>query len=536
MVRIIFFILLLSNNGLAQQPVPSTPDKLYGQLFIDVQLQQVFRDSKTFVDCVPLVSPADIMKRYEQEKNNARFDLKKFVLKYFWLPQQPKHYTSSTKNVRQHINNLWQVLKRSADAPVKGSSLLALPNAYIVPGGRFREIYYWDSYFTMLGLKESKEYGMMENMVNNFAYLINIYGHIPNGNRTYYVSRSQPPFFSMMVELLASVKGKGVYKKYADALQKEFSYWKNPGAGDSAVGYAVRSLEIYKGGDQMTVSKYSDDLDIPRQESFLEDYNTAEKAALEFRKVVRFADSNRLKRAVDSIKSHMYHNLRSAAASGWDFSSRWMINGSKISNTKIDDIIPVDLNCLVYHLKLSSEYSSPTHDDKELEMYTNTTKKNFRQLFFDEELGWYCDMKTDGKVMNNATLAGMYPLFFKVADKNDVPRIVAYLQQHFLKDGGVVTSLNNTDQQWDAPNGWAPLQWITIIGLENYGYHTLAKEIATRWVKLNKKVFASTGKLMEKYDVIDINKKAGGGEYPSQDGFGWTNGVLLALMNKYKLN
>jgi alpha,alpha-trehalase len=112
---------------------------------------------------------------------------------------------------------------------------------------------------------------------------------------------------------------------------------------------------------------------------------------------------------------------------------------------------------------------------------------------------------------------------------------VDFLKKNFLKDGGVVTSLNNTGQQWDAPNGWAPLQWITIIGLENYGYHDLAKEIATRWVNLNKKVFKETGRLMEKYDVVDINKPAGGGEYPSQDGFGWTNGVLLALMNKYKL-
>jgi alpha,alpha-trehalase len=96
-----------------------------------------------------------------------------------------------------------------------------------------------------------------------------------------------------------------------------------------------------------------------------------------------------------------------------------------------------------------------------------------------------------------------------------------------------VTTTRNTGQQWDAPNGWAPLQWATIIGLENYGQAALAKDIAARWVELNKKVYAATGKLMEKYDVVDLSKQAGGGEYPSQDGFGWTNGVLLALMKKY---
>lgn len=535
MFRILITLLLISNSIVAQETQPKTPDQIYGQLFIDVQLNKVFPDSKTFVDCTPIISPEQIVSRYKQEKTKAGFNLKAFVLKYFKLPAQPKAYTSKTKDVRQHINNLWKVLQRSADKPLKGSSLLPLPKTYIVPGGRFREIYYWDSYFTMLGLKESKQYSLMESMVNNFAYMINTYGHIPNGNRTYYLSRSQPPFFSMMVELLASVKGNAVYNKYSTALQKERSYWSTKETEDDNSYLGKRACSIELDGNYINVSRYCDDLNIPRQESYVEDYNTAEIAALEFRKVVRFADSNRLNRAVDSIKRLVWHNLRSAAASGWDFSSRWMLRGEELYNTKTHDIIPVDLNCLVYHLKQTHERSTATHDEKEMELYASTLKKNYRQLFFNEEIGWYCDATADGKVMNNPTLAGMYPMFFKLADEKDVPRIVEFLKQNFLKNGGVVTSLNNTGQQWDAPNGWAPLQWITIVGLENYGYHDLAKEIATRWVKLNKKVFASTGKLMEKYDVINTNKKAGGGEYPSQDGFGWTNGVLLALMNKYKL-
>ena len=92
-----------------------------------------------------------------------------------------------------------------------------------------------------------------------------------------------------------------------------------------------------------------------------------------------------------------------------------------------------------------------------------------------------------------------------------------------------MTTLETTGQQWDAPNGWAPLQWVTITGLKNYGHDDLAAEIADRWVKLNSDVFKRTGKLMEKYNVVDTQLEAGGGEYPGQDGFGWTNGVLLAL-------
>jgi alpha,alpha-trehalase len=518
MLRFLFVLLLcFHGTGFAQTKYPATPDRLYGQLFTDVQLGRIFPDSKTFVDCIPLQSPGEIVAQYEKEKHQPRFDLKKFVLQHFRLPPAPKQYSSGTKDIRKHIAELWDVLKRSADTVKEGSSLLPLPYPYVVPGGRFREVYYWDSYFTMLGLKESGEYEMMENMAKNFAYLIKAYGHIPNGNRTYYLSRSQPPFFSLMVELLASVKGDSILAQYHDALLAESNYWlDNPGA-----------------------YMYRDDLAIPRQESYAEDDATARQAALEYRKLVRFADSNKLKAAVDSIYALTCYNLRSAAASGWDFSSRWM-DGDKLYTTRISSIVPVDLHSLIFNLYRSSIISDTTVDEgtrrSGSELVRDTIMAVMRRKFFNEQQAWYCDHDLEtNQVMNNPTLAGMYPLFFKLADKKDVPRIVDFLKKNFLKDGGVVTSLNNTGQQWDAPNGWAPLQWITIIGLENYGYHDLAKEIATRWVNLNKKVFRETGRLMEKYDVVDTNKPAGGGEYPSQDGFGWTNGVLLALMNKYKL-
>lgn len=144
----------------------------------------------------------------------------------FELP--PKSTTDYQSNITEgataHVKNLWKVLKREADTTVKGSSLLPLPYAYIVPGGRFREIYYWDSYFTMLGLQVSGEWELIESMIKNFAYLIQTYGHIPNGNRTYYLSRSQPPFFSLMVSLLAETKGDSVLTRYLPQLEKEYSF------------------------------------------------------------------------------------------------------------------------------------------------------------------------------------------------------------------------------------------------------------------------------------------------------------------------
>ena len=132
------------------------------------------------------------------------------------------------------------------------------------------------------------------------------------------------------------------------------------------------------------------------------------------------------------------------------------------------------------------------------------------------------------------TAAGMFPLFVKIATLAQAAAVAKTVQTSLLKDGGIVTTTNNSGQQWDAPNGWAPLQWVSVIGFKNYNNNKLAKTIAQRWLALVEKVYASTGRLMEKYNVEDISKEAGGGEYQSQDGFGWTNGVYLGLKKMYK--
>ena len=138
----------------------NTPDKIYGRLFTDVQMGRIFPDNKAFADCVPKRDPQTIMEDYLSAIKNpaAKFSLKQFVEENFTIPQNQSgnFHTDTSEDVKTH-NGLWDALKREADTPVNGSSLLALPNAYIVPGGRFREIYYWDSYFTMLGLKESRQ-------------------------------------------------------------------------------------------------------------------------------------------------------------------------------------------------------------------------------------------------------------------------------------------------------------------------------------------------------------------------------------------
>ena len=141
------------------------------------------------------------------------------------------------------------------------------------------------------------------------------------------------------------------------------------------------------------------------------------------------------------------------------------------------------------------------------------------------------------KILNEITPAGMYPFCFFESKPDylslQAKKAAEAIKSTLLQPGGVTTTIKNTNQQWDSPNGWAPLQWMTIWGLDRCGQKELAKDIATRWMKLNIDVYARTGKLMEKYNVVDTQLEAGGGEYPGQDGFGWTNGVLLALIAKY---
>ena len=182
-----------------------SPDSLYKELFRDVQLNKVFPDYKTFVDCIPLLPADEILVKYNASKNNEGFDLAKFVAEHFKYPEinDYEYKTDISLTINQHIESLWYILTRRSQIYVTNSSLISLPYSYIIPGGRFIEIFYWDSYFIMLGLQHSGKTDLLQSMMDNFSYLIETLGFIPNGNRTYFLTRSQPPMYAMMIELFA---------------------------------------------------------------------------------------------------------------------------------------------------------------------------------------------------------------------------------------------------------------------------------------------------------------------------------------------
>jgi alpha,alpha-trehalase len=202
-------------------------------------------------------------------------------------------------------------------------------------------------------------------------------------------------------------------------------------------------------------------------------------------------------------------------------------------------ILPVDLNCLLVHLEQTlSEAYRAQGDAAQAAVYqarAQTRAAAIRRLMWDPQDGVFSDYLWEtGAFTSAVTAATLYPLFLRIATAGQAQAVAATVERKLLDVGGLVTTLVESGQQWDAPNGWAPLQWIAVIGLRNYGFERLAHEIAARWVHENIAGYRRYAKLVEKYNVTTPGgDEGGGGEYATQIGFGWTNGVLVALTSLY---
>jgi alpha,alpha-trehalase len=505
-------------------PDTKSPADRYQELFIAVQSGGVFPDSKTFVDCAPRFEPQTIVANYRAQYADAGFSLVRFVHEHFKSIQPaPSDYKSIPgQALGSHIESLWPTLTRHPAQHPQRSSLLQLPHPYIVPGGRFGELYYWDSYFTMLGLNSTKHAALLQHMVENFAYLIDTYGHVPNGTRSYYLSRSQPPVFALMIELAEATCGEQAMQ-YLPQLQQEHDWWMTDAHKAAAGGAHRRVVRLKDGG---LLNRYWDDRDTPREESWLEDVTTARESQRD---------------ATD-----IYRHLRAACESGWDFSSRWLaeLGGPtpkrpSLSTICTTDIVPVDLNAFLYKLEMKiAELSTLSGaDDRGLEFQerARARKAAMLELMWNPEQGAFFDHDWRlSKQRTCLTAATVVPLFVGLADPDHAKALAATIERRLLGHGGLATSEEISAQQWDCPNGWAPLQWMAIRGLADYGHDELSQTIARRWLATVAAIYERDGKLIEKYGLRQVEQDAtqagGGGEYPLQDGFGWTNGVTAALL------
>ena len=484
------------------------PAEIFGPLFAAVQERHVFPDGKTFADAEPIAPPAEILRQYAAERPASAAALRTFVLRYFRLPDDtPK------LGLRAHIQSLWSPLARAPLTPeaARGSAL-PLPAAYVVPGGRFRELYYWDSYFTMLGLRADGRPELVDTMLTDFVSLVERYGHVPNGTRSYYLSRSQPPFLAAM-SALATPGSAAVERRRLSALRAEHAFWMR---GERCIDAGGTCEHVVRMPDGALLNRYWDAKDTPRDESWAEDVATAKLS--------------------DRSAGATLRDLRSAAESGWDFSSRWLADPARLESIRTTAIVPVDLNSLLWQLETTIAQGCARVDPACARDFTRRASARaaaMRRYLWDAAGGrfadWDRETATRTGVLSAATL---YPLFVGLATPGEARAVAATTRARLLASGGVRTTLGTTGQQWDAPNGWAPLQWIAIDGLDRYGDRALARDIAQRWIATVDRSYRESGKMLEKYDV-EQRKPGGGGEYPLQDGFGWTNGVTSALLARY---
>lgn len=488
---------------------PAPPSQAFDGFFARVAASHVFADFKAFVDATPREAPEKILAAYRARPPRSKTALAAFVRKYFAF-QQPAVTPAPQQGlpIEDHIAALWPILTRSTPSVPMYSSALPLPEPYIVPGGRFTEIYYWDSYFTMLGFGD-REQAMRDSMIADFAYMIRTYGHVPNGSRTYYLSRSQPPFFFKMVELARD----DALKRYLPELKKEYAYWMK-GEADAPRLRAVRNVVAMPDGS--ILNRYWDERDTPRDEMFPNDTAVAKTS--------------------NEPKAILYRNIRAAAESGWDFSSRWFADDKTLGTIETTNIIPVDLNSLLYGIERTIAHGCEITNDQacasDFSARAERRRTAMNRYLWDARAGAFFDYDwVAGARRDVLSAATLYPLFVGEADATQAHAVAAIARGRLLRLGGIATTEDHTGQQWDEPNGWAPLQWIAVEGLLRYGETDLANDIATRWLANVEHGYDTSGRLVEKYNVDDPTGRGGGGEYALQDGFGWTNGVTMALLH-----
>jgi alpha,alpha-trehalase len=493
-----------------------SPDERFGELFDSVMVNNVFEDSKTFLDMVPVMSTDSLLSAYKEAHGKPTFNWKVFINQMFKTPKinEKPFVTNASHDIEEHITTLWSVLARPADSATLGS-ILPIPKPYIASSGQNRELSYADAYFIMLGLQEAGRVDMIENMVDNFAHLLDNEGHIPSSNRTYGRSHSNPPFFACMVQLLADIKGKEVLLKYLPQLEKEYKYWME-GAQTPATKDLYVHLHVIQ-VDRNTLNRYNDRVEKPRPDNYqLDKYITQTSIR---------------------PRSETYRHIRSASESGWNFSSRWFEDSKNMNTINTGEIIPIDLNALIYNLELTiskAKIVEKKYDEAtEWEKKASHRRDALMRYCWAESKGMFFDFNVQKyKQTGVISAAAVYPLFFKMVSKRNADRVIDNIERSLLYNGGIAATNFESGQSWDAPFGFAPLQWLTIKGFRNYGHNASANDIKKRWIDLNVSVFKNTGKLLEKYNVKDLSDATGGGTYPAQDGYGWTNGVLLKLLRE----
>eukprot|EP00754_Rhynchopus_humris_P046314 Rhum_TRINITY_DN5836_c0_g1::Rhum_TRINITY_DN5836_c0_g1_i1::g.18576::m.18576/K01194/TREH, treA, treF; alpha,alpha-trehalase len=528
-----------------------------GDLLRNVQMLAVFNDSKTFVDMPIRTSVAEVLQAFDSLSPAEKTDvaaLRSLLAHHFepagselvshtprdWTPTPPVLQRVRDPSLRQFaeaLNGVWLKLSKKyvfkKKDPTCYSSVEALAYPFVVPGGRFREFYYWDTYWIVEGLLVSGMIDTVEGIVLNMAILIETFGFVPNGARIYYANRSQPPVFAHILVRFAEAAGffdgrcsperSAAVRRGIRAALTEHAWWLSSGSRVQVRDGSGRNHSLNAYRVQNVTS--------PRPESYREDVATA---------------ATWLRRNDTAFAEKLWAEITSAAESGWDFSSRWLGDRRQVGNIstiRTSQVVPVDLNTFLYHSEgfLARLLAADGQRDEARRLAAFAADRRAAMmsvLWSDEECRW-ADYNLTARHRSTGTyLSDFSPLFagLRPAAACGVDRVVDSLRETWLRPGGLPTSLVASGQQWDYPNAWPPLQYMVVVGLNAMGgahAESTAKTLALRWIDSNYCGWKLSGYMFEKYNATHPGLPGSGGEYTVQEGFGWTNGVMLWLLNRY---
>ena len=448
-------------------------------------------------------------------------------------------YVSRGEDVRKIARQIRQDLTTSAFSKIElcvlpedpskldEPGLLYLPHPYVVPGGRFNEMYGWDSFFIQVGLLRDGELDLAKNMADNFLYEIREYGKILNANRTYYLTRSQPPF---LTEMLLGVYAKTQDRKWLEAsvpsIEKYYEFWTSEPHLTPSTGLS-RYYDLGEGPAPEVLSAEKDAQGRNHYELIKDYYRTHKVPDYD---VGEYFDAKR-----DILTSLFYKGDRSMRESGFDPSDRF----GKF-NVDIIHYDPVCLNSLLYLME--SQTAEILHildrapDAAVWEKRAQDRAARINQLMWDAQAGLYFDYEFPHRRLRHYPyLTTFYPLWAGIASKEQAAAVVHNLPM-FERPGGLQTSTNASGNQWDAPFGWAPLEMIAVEGLRRYGYETEANRISREFLSLVLEQYHQSGIIVEKYDVVRRTSRVSGeihfGYSSNEAGFGWTNAVFTKLYDE----
>jgi alpha,alpha-trehalase len=407
---------------------------------------------------------------------------------------------------------------------IREQGLLYLPHPYVVPGGRFNEMYGWDSYFIQVGLVRDGQIELAQNMTDNFIYQIENYGEILNANRTYFLSRSQPPFLTQMIlNVYRRKHDRGWLRSTLPAIEKYYRYWTSEPHMVKETGLS-RYYDLGEGPAPEVLSGEKDEQGRTHYDLVREYYRTHEVADYD---LVQYYDKGK-----DSLTDLFYKGDRSMRESGFDPSDRF-----GPFNIDIIHYNPVCLNSLLYLMETdTAEIMKTLGRGREAQAWlarAAARRRKVNELMWDERAGLYYDYNfVKGRVRQYPFVTTFYPLWVGIADRHMAARVVSNLKQ-FERAGGLQTSTKTSGNQWDAPFGWAPMQMIAVEGLRRYGYNEEADRIAANFLSVILKEFIQHNTIVEKYDVVRRESELKGGlkfGYKSNEiGFGWTNGAFTDM-------